>query len=210
MNDDHVVKTIAVYDQIAFQYASKLDDYAPRPEQDNFVKLLSPNAKILDAGCGPGRDCDYFIKHGLNVIGVDLSEKLLEIAKKRVPQAIFEKQDLRGLHFPDNTFDGIWACASLHHLKRTEIPHVLQIFSQLLKPNGILFILVKEGKGEADIAESLSSGLSRHFVFFTLREVRELLENAGYISEEIYTWREETRRPGRSDLVWISSFSRKP
>lgn len=210
MSDDHVMKTIAVYDAIASQYASKLDDYAPRPEQEKFVALLPKNATILDAGCGPGRDCDYFVKQGLKVVGVDLSERLLAIARRRVPHASFSKQDLRALDFPPNSFDGIWACASLHHLKRTELPHVLQIFSQLLKSTGILFILIKEGKGEADITESLSSGLSRHFVYFTLEELTNLLQEARFIIEEIYTWREEVRRPGRSDLVWLSSFSKKP
>lgn len=209
MNDDHVAKTIAVYDQIAHQYASKLDDYAPRPEQEKFVALLPQNATILDAGCGPGRDCEYFVKQGFQLVGVDLSDKLLDIAKQRVPQASFVKQDLRSLDFPPSSFDGIWACASLHHLKRTEVPQVLRSFFQLLKPNGALFILVKEGKGEADIIESLSFGLPRHFVYYTLEELTSLLEKSGFMSEEIYPWREEVRRPGRSDLVWLSSFSKK-
>lgn len=210
MSDDHVAKTIDVYNAMADEYAKKLNDYAPRPEQRKFISLLPKNATILDVGCGPGRDCEYFVKQGLKVVGVDLSEKLLDIARKRVPGASFLKQDLRALDFPSGSFDGIWACASLHHLKRTETPHVLRIFSRLLKSHGVLFILVKEGKGEADITESLSSGLSRHFVYYTLDELTHLLEKAGFVSEEIYTWREEVRRPGRSDLVWLSSFSRKP
>ena len=206
----HVKKTIAVYDAIADDYAKKLDDYAPRPEQEKFVSLLPKHIKVLDAGCGPGRDCDYFVKQGLQVVGVDLSEKLLVLAKERVPQAKFIKQDLRKLRFSDQSFDGIWACASLHHLKRDEVPLVLQKFFQLLTSHGILFILVKEGKGEVDIVESLSSGLPRHFVYYTLEELNTLLKEAGFSIIETYTWREEVRRSGRSDLVWISSFSRKP
>src|SRR3989344_8102600 len=205
MSDDHVKNTIAVYDAMADKYAKKLNDYAPLPEREKFISFLPNHARILDVGCGPGRDCEYFIKQGFEVVGVDLSDKLLDIAKQRVPQASFYKQDLRSLDFSPSFFHGIWACASLHHLKRTEAPQVLQIFFQLLKPDGTLFILVKEGQGEADITESLSSGLSRHFVYFMLEELTGLLEKAGFISEEIYTWREEVRRPGRSDLVWVSS-----
>jgi len=209
MVDDHVKKTIAVYDAIAEEYAGKLDDYAPRPEQDKFISLLPKSASILDAGCGPGRDCEYFVQQGLKVVGVDLSKKLLEIARKRVPQAEFLKQDLRKLEFSVSSFDAIWACASLLHLRREEVPAVLQSFNKLLKNNGVLFVLVKEGKGDAEITEKLSSNTARHFTYFTLDELKKLLEDANFIVEDIYPWNEEVRRPGRRDLVWISSFSRK-
>ncbi|KKW09596.1 MAG: hypothetical protein UY49_C0043G0002 [Microgenomates group bacterium GW2011_GWC1_49_7] len=209
MTDDHVKKTIAVYDAIADQYASKLDDYAPRPEQDKFISLLPKSSRILDAGCGPGRDCEYFFQHGLKVIGVDLSEKLLAIAKKRVSKVKFLKQDIRKLEFPASSFDGIWTCASLLHLRRDEILDVLCSFYSLLKKNGVLFVLVKEGKGEADIAEKLSSHATRHFTYFAIDELKRLLEKARFVVEEIYLWNEEVRRPGRRDLVWISCFARK-
>lgn len=209
MVDDYVKKTIAVYDAIAYEYAKKLDDYAPRPEQEKFVTMLPKHATVLDAGCGPGRDCEYFVKNGLKVVGVDLSDKLLDIAKQRVPQVSFHKQDLRSLSFQPYSFDGIWACASLLHLHRAEVPRVLQNFFHLLKPSGVLFVMVKEGTGEADIKESLSSNMVRHFTYFTLEELKKLLEKAHFRVEEIYTWNEEVRRPGRRDLVWISSFSRK-
>lgn len=209
MSDDHVTKTIDVYNAMADEYAKKLNDYAPRPEQEKFITLLPKNATILDAGCGPGRDCEYFVKQGLKVVGVDLSDKLLDIAKQRVPKASFYKQDLRKLHFPIHSFDGIWACASLLHLHRAEVPQVLQNFFHLLKPSGILFVMVKEGLGEADVKESLSSNMVRNFTYFTLTELKKLLENSRFTVEEIYTWNEEVRRPGRRDLVWISSFSKK-
>ena len=210
MSDDHVAKTIAVYDQIAHQYASKLDDYAPRPEQEKFVSFLPKYARILDAGCGPGRDCEYFIKQGFEVVGVDLSDKLLDIAKQRVPQASFYKLDLRSLVFHPNSFDGIWACASLLHLKREEVPAVLSIFYALLKPTGILFVLVKEDSGEADVTEELSSQLSRHFTYFRRKELKIKLKDVGFEVEELYSYNEKDRGSDHRDLCWISSISRKP
>lgn len=204
-----MTKTIGVYNAMADKYAKKLNDYAPRPEQEKFVSLLPKNTTILDAGCGPGRDCEYFIKQGFQVVGVDLSDKLLDIAKQRVPQASFVKQDLRALDFSPGSFDGIWACASLLHLHRAEVPQVLENFFHMLKPGGALFVMVKEGKGEADVKESLSSNMVRHFTYFMLEELKKLLEKAHFSVEEMYTWKEEVRRPGRRDLVWISSFARK-
>lgn len=210
MRDDHIKKTIAVYDTMADAYAKKLNDYAPLPEREKFVTLLSSHAHILDVGCGPGRDAEFYVAKGFSVTGVDFSKKLLEIARRRVPHATFYKQDFRSLRFPKQSFDGVWACASLLHLKRHEVPMVLNKFFQLLKSGGVLFIMVKEGKGEADVAEELSSYLSRHFTYFQREELKRLLENTGFEIIEQYTYNEKDRRPDHRDLWWISSFSRKP
>ncbi len=210
MKDDHVKNTIAVYDAMAGKYAKKFNDYAPLPERERFISLLPHHAHILDVGCGPGRDADYFTANGSSVTGVDFSEKLLEIARLRVPQAIFYKQDFRSLRFSKQSFDGIWACASLLHLKRHEVPMVLNNFFQLLKSGGILFIMVKEGSGEADVAEELSFHLSRHFTYFQKKELKNILKDAGFEVVELYTYNEKDRRPDHRDLWWISSFSRKP
>lgn len=206
---DYTKDTISVYNAIAKDYAKKVEEYGPVPERDKFISFLPKGAKILDAGCGSGRDSRYFVSKGFNVMGVDLSEKLLEIAKQNNPSITFFKQDLRKLDFPQESFDGIWACASLHHLRRSEVPKVLKKFFSLLKPRGALFVLVKEGTGEEDVQESLSSGLPRHYVYYSLNELKKLLEDAGFSIVDIYTWREEERRSGRSDLVWVTSFSKK-
>lgn len=210
MNDDHVSRTIAVYDQIAFDYAQKINRYLPMQELEKFMSLLPPNASVLDAGCGPGRDSEYFLTHGLQVTGIDLSAKLLALARRRVPRAKFIQQDLRSIDFPVNSFDGIWACASLHHLRRTDMPEVLSKFFHILKPKGVLFISVKAGTGEEDVVESLSSGLPRHFVYYQEDEKRALLVHAGFSDIDTSTYREDSRRSGRSNLVWLTSFSIKP
>lgn len=210
MSDDHIKKTVAVYDAMAQKYAKKLNDYAPLPERERFISLLSNRAHILDVGCGPGRDAEYFTAKGFRVTGVDFSEKLLAIAKVRIPQATFYKQDFRRLRFPKGSFDGIWACASLLHLKRREVPEVLKKFFQLLKSGGTLFIMVREGDGETDVAEELSSYLSRHFTYFQQEELKDLVRDAGYEIVEQYVYNEKDRRPDHSDLWWIASFSRKP
>lgn len=209
MGNDHVKKTIAVYDAMAQKYAKKLDDFAPLPEQERFISLLPPRARILDVGCGPGRDADYFATKGFRVTGVDLSEKLLEIARARVPQATLYKQDFQRLRFPKQQFDGIWACASLLHLKRREVPMVLRKFFRLLKSGGTLFIMVKEGSGEADVSEELSSHLSRHFTYFQQEELKDLVRDAGFEVVEQYTYNEKDRRPDHRDLWWISCFAGK-
>lgn len=209
MHNDTTRKTIAVYDTFAQDYARKIADYAPLPEREKFLQLVRKGNKILDAGCGPGRDSHYFSSQGLRVVGVDLSTKLLEIARKIAPQVEFFKQDLRHLNFPPESFTGIWACASLLHLQRVEILPVLKGFYELLSSNGILFIMVKSGKGEADVKEKLSNNLSRHFTYYEIEELKQLILKAQFHLIDIYFWNEKERNQSLRDLGWISCFSRK-
>lgn len=87
---------------------------------------------------------------------------------------------------------------------------VLNNFFQFLASSGILFIMVKKGKGEANVAEELSSHLSRHFTYFQEDELLGLVKDAGFEVVEQYTYNEKDRRPDHRDLRWISSFSKKP
>src|SRR3989344_2594331 len=196
MPDDPLKSSAIVYNSIALTYARQIEEYAPVPERDEFISVLPSQGKILDVGCAAGRDSGYFSSKGFSVVGVDLSGKLLEIARKKFPHIDFFKQDFRSHDFPKESFNGIWACASLLHLKRTEIPAVLRQFFALLKPKGILYIQVKEGKGEKDVVDILSSGQSRHFTFFEIGELKQFLEEAGFRVEKIYVFNEKERTRG--------------
>jgi len=209
MAGDYVKKTIDTYNLAASHYADKVRRYAPLKELEKFTNLVRAGGKILDAGCGPGRDCAYFVSKGFKVVGVDLSEKLLAIAEKEAPSVRFYPQDLRNLNFPERSFDGIWACASLLHLKKTEVPTVLSKFFTLLRPGGVLFILLKEGEGEGVNNGATLQGFPRFFSFFRETELSSLLQNAGFEVEEMTTWDQKDRWSERTSEVWISSFSKK-
>ena len=201
MSDDYVAKTIATYDALAEKYAQKFAKYPPVTEWNIFLSKLPEHAKILEAGCGSGRDSAYFSSKGHDVIGIDLSSKLLAIAKRAVPKAMFKLMDLRKIQFPGETFDGIWACASLLHLKRDEISPVIHKFYSLLKPNGILFILMREGVGEREDV--------RLYTYVSQKELIAYLKEAGFSIEKMYTWDQKDLWPERSKKNWIASFSRK-
>src|SRR4030042_6545403 len=138
MTDDHVKTTVDVYNSIATQYAIQAEAHAPEPERERFSGMIPKGGWILDAGCGSGRDCAYFETKGIEVVGIDLSDSLLSIARKVSFNADFINMDLRNMDFPDNRFDGIWSCASILHLKRAEIPPVMAKFYRILKSGGVL------------------------------------------------------------------------
>ena len=101
------------YDETAQDYAQKATQFLLLSQREEFIKMLSSKAKILDLGCGSGRDAKFFSEKGFQLIGIDFSPKLLEIAKKTAPLAQFYEMDMQSLTFEENSFDGIWSCASL-------------------------------------------------------------------------------------------------
>lgn len=209
MKRNHLMKTIATYDLIAHYYAKQVDKHSPVDERNLFLSYLLPNAKILDVGCAAGRDSIFFSQKGFETTGIDLSENLLAIAKQKAPELKFVKGDIREKLFSDNSFDAVWACAVLLHLKREDISAVLANFYSLLAENGLVFIRVKEGVGEADVVEPLSNNLSRHFTYFMLEELQELVENAGFRVEKIFRSNEKDMDSSLRDLWWITVIARK-
>ena len=139
----------AVYDQIAGEYAART---AAMPAElvnagTRFLALAGPGARILDVGCGPGRDMAWFEAQGAAVTGVDLSAGMLRQAGTRVRGALVQ-MDMRRLAFPDRTFRGVWSSASLLHLPRAEAPGALAEMRRVLVPGGAFFLAIQEGEGE--------------------------------------------------------------
>jgi SAM-dependent methyltransferase len=175
------------YNKIAIAYNNKWGVISPFFEihAKKFISFLPKSAKILDLGCGAGRDSKYFFDNGLHVVGVDFSEGMLDIAKKIVPKAKFLCKDFRKLDFEKEKFDGIWSFFSILHLKRNELPPLLKKLNDSLKTKGILFIATKAGKGEIIETEHLDKDLQMFETFFSKRELADLLEKSNFKILEI-------------------------
>lgn len=209
MANDHTQTTIATYDKTAKEYIVKVQKYAPEEEREMFASMVKPGGKILDAGCGSGRDANHFASQGFTVTGIDLSDNLLSYAKEHAdPNASFLKMDLRAINLTIS-FDGIWACASLLHLKRDECVTVLRNFQHMLRPGGVLFLLMKEGTGEQLVTSGTIEGDTRFFTYYMSDEIRGLLEGVGLKMIDQYTWDQNDRDAERPHEVWISTFAKK-
>lgn len=111
---------------------------------DIFLKNLPCNeGKILDLGCGSGRDSKYFLDSGFEVVAMDISEELGKRASEYIGQRVII-QDMRELNY-QNEFNGVWACASLLHLDEDEIIETLRKIFKSLKRDGIVYISFKYG-----------------------------------------------------------------
>jgi SAM-dependent methyltransferase len=191
--------TMRSYDKFAETYRNLHSDPGEvRRQLDQFVALLKGRT-VLDLGCGHGRDLRSLSSHGLRTIGVDLSEKLLRMAKADRSSEV-ARMDMRLLGFHSKVFDGLWVCASLLHLPKSEAGNVLDEFYRVLRPEGLFFVSVKEGDFEGTI--ETHPGLTRFFSFYRMEELQVLLSRRGFRVTESY-------KEKKKDIIWLNIFARR-
>lgn len=171
-----ITETIKTYDECAEDYFHKHSNINEiKSNIDFFIKKLY-GKKILDVGCGPGRDLKYFLKHNLNVTGIDMSKNFLNIAQKNAPKAKLVKMDMRHLNFPNNYFDGIWVSASFLHIPKKNSKKTLLGLRRVLKNNGVMYIDVEKGTQEKIIRKKKYGNRPRLISFYTKKEIEKLFK----------------------------------
>ena len=194
--------TQSYYRQHAASYAEATAKLLPVDSLERFAGLLPPSAAILDAGCGCGRDSDWFLKRGYKVDAFDLCPELVAEAQRRfaIPARVASILDLAATA----EYDGVWACASLVHFDRDEILCALRNFSRDLKFGGILFFSVKEGQGSGH------DSLGRFFRYWNEPELRAILLEAApdLVIAEIRTSRPSFDQQGAGFLNVIARKSK--
>jgi len=202
-NLETVVKT---YNKIAKKYSKITFDKINQYHLNKFISMLPKKAKILDAGCGPGRDVQYFKDYGFDVVGIDVAEKMIKEAKKNVKGAKFKQMDMAKTKFKDKTFDGIWTSGSIIHEEKCDIYKILEELKRILKDKGILYISVKEGQGSEIKKEETYNNEPRPFSYYTFTEIEEEIRRAGF--QIIYSgFNEDVLK--RNETKWIDVYCKK-
>jgi len=137
------------YDKIAELYDEFRDRFSHNAELGEFMSLVRPGGHVLDVGCGSGKSvARTLVDNGFQVTGIDISQKMVDLAKHRVPEAIFEVGDMTALVYEDQSFDGIVSTYAVFHVPRTKHFSLFLDFRRLLKNGGAL--LVSVGSVESD------------------------------------------------------------
>lgn len=163
-----------------------------------FESYLSPHSKILDAGCGSGRDTKYFLDHGHDVVAIDASKEMVKLARE-LTQIDVKHMTFQELEYVDEC-DAIWSCASLLHIQKSDIPLVFSKFIKALKVHGVWYMSFKVGDTERE-----KDG--RLFNDYTEESLRETLASYNELSV-CDIWLTEDRREDRDDK-WINAIVKK-
>lgn len=167
--------------------------------QDMFLEMLPDNAYILDFGCGSGRDTKYFLDRDYLVDAIDGSSELCRAASE------FTGIDVKQLYFHElnveEMYDGIWACASILHVKREELPEIIRKMSLATKANGIIYLSFKYGDFEGERNGRYFTDMTEISMAKLLLDFPELKVEKQWITGDV--------RVGRGDEQWLNMILRK-
>lgn len=191
--------TLDYYNSKAKDFVTDTVAVAFTEMQDTFLEYISKGGRILDFGCGSGRDTKYFISKGYDVDATDGSEELCKIASEytgiKIKQMLFEELDEVEL------YDGVWACASILHVEKKQLPEILKKIATATKKGGVVYTSFKYGE-----FEGIRNG--RFFTYLTEESFGEILRSVSDLAIE-KLWISADVRAERGEERWLNIVLRK-
>ena len=168
------------YNKIADRYlAERSRDAENLHLLQDFIELLAPGSKVLDAGCGAGIPITQMLAERYDVIGVDFSEAQIERAKENVPNAHFTCADMTKLDLPDESLDGVCSYYAIIHIPREEHASLLDSFYRLLRKGGIALLCL----GAEDLVDDIDDdylGTKMYWSHFDANTYIKMLKECGF------------------------------
>lgn len=189
---------VEYYDENADSFFERTVNADLSEVRERFLKYIPEGGKILDAGCGSGRDSKAFLEAGYDVISFDASVEMCKRASKYIGRRVIQMR-FENMAF-DDTFAGIWACASLLHVSAEKLPAVVGKLNSLLRVNGVLYASFKYGEGRKVRGK-------RVFSDFTEKSIVPLFQAAGFAIVSNVVGADS--RPERADEKWINIIGMK-
>ena len=169
---DKYQETFNTWNKVAQLYEDKFMDLDIYNATYNlFLKSLKKeNASILEIGCGPGNITKFLLTQNpnLELKGIDISENMIQLARKNNPLAKFKVMDGRAIHQLENTFDGIVCGFCIPYLSKLDCQDLFSNTKKLLHPSGILYLSFVDGNYEESGFLSGSSGDRTFFYYHSL------------------------------------------
>ena len=184
---------IDYYNQNAQAFIDSSIDADVRDLYDKFLPDIPEGGRILDAGCGAGRDTLAFRKLGYLVDAFDASEEMVKHSRSLT--GVDVKLDTFMSFDSEADYDGIWACASLLHVPRSELASTIKKLFTHLKDGGHFYFSMKLGDGERRVN-------GRTFTDFSIENIADVIEDIDKIILRGF-WITKDVRPARTDQ-WIN------
>ena len=155
---------------------------------DAFARRMPRGGRVVDAGCGPcGHVTAFLAARGLDVLGIDLSPRCVELARAEQPACRFEVMDQRAID-PDRiggALDGLVSYYSLHDQPRAGLADTFAAWAGVIRPGGRLLVVAKEGTSDGVIDDPLGSGIRVYWAEFTEAELVAAAQAAGFRIDDI-------------------------
>lgn len=189
-------ETLSYYESNAKGFVESTANVEFGALQGKFASMLPRGGRILDLGCGSGRDSLAFLQAGFSVDAMDGSEQMVAAASALtglpVTHALFDQYQ------PQGEYDGIWACSSLLHVPAQDLPGIIAKYARHLKQDGIFYMSFKLGSHEGMRNGRWFTDLNEDSFCKLIDQIEGLQTDHFEITADV--------RPGRAHEQWLNAW----
>lgn len=180
----------AAYDTVASEYADKFFhelDHKPldRKLLDLFCERTLKPGLVCEVGCGPGEVAAYLSPRGIDVYGVDISEEMVQTARRLSPSIRFERGDMLSLSADDDSLAGVVGFYAIVNLSKGEVRRACAEFHRKLRASAPLLLSFHAGDETLHLTEFLGKPASLDFFFYPVEVIMGMLEQVGFRIDEV-------------------------
>jgi ubiquinone/menaquinone biosynthesis C-methylase UbiE len=179
-----------MYDTVAKEYAETFSgEHEKKPKDQEilrrFSKEIEDKKPVWDFGCGPGQTAKYLKDLGIEISGLDLSEKILEQARTIHPEINFRKGNILELEFDDDSIAGVVAFYAMVHFTEEQAGIAFREIFRVLQPGGLFLFTYHIGRETIHVEEFLGKKIDIDFMFFNTDFISNCLKKTGFKNIEI-------------------------
>jgi len=179
-----------LYDRVAAEYAEVFSGELENKPMDRemlgrFSGLIGGRGPVWDLGCGPGQTTGYLRDLGVDISGLDISDKMLEQARSLNPAIGFRKGDMLDLELESGSIAGVVAFYAIVHFTLEQAGTAMREVSRILRPGGLLLLTYHIGKESIHLNEFLGKDVDIDFMFFSNDDILGCLKESGFGKIEI-------------------------
>jgi ubiquinone/menaquinone biosynthesis C-methylase UbiE len=201
------------YDAIAKEYADAFSgEHEKKPKDQEILHRFSQEVgdrrPVWDFGCGPGQTTKYLKDLGIEISGLDLSEKMLEQARTIHPGITFRKGNILELEFQNDSIAGVVAFYAIVHFTDEQVGTAFREVFRVLRPGGIFLFTYHSGEEIIHLSEFLGKNIDMDLMFFTADFIFRCLKDNGFEKIEIIEREPYARVEYESRRAYV--FATKP
>lgn len=179
-----------MYDTVAKEYAEAFSgEHTKKPKDQEmlhrFSREIGTRKPVWDFGCGPGQTTNYLKNLGIEISGLDLSEKILEQAGTIHPEIHFRKGNILELEFENASLAGVVAFYAIVHFTEDQVGLAFREVFRVLQPGGIFLFTYHVGEGSIHLDEFLGRKIDLDFMFFSTDFISSCLKDSGFEEIEV-------------------------